>query len=128
MGPMPASTQDTPGQYRAPGRDVFTVTRLNREARMLLESGLPALWIEGELSNFSRPGSGHWYFTLKDSEAGVRCVMFRTRNQFVDWTPRDGDRVELRGQPTLYEARGDYQLLTDAMRKAGQGTIREGFA
>ena len=64
MDAMPASTQDTPGQYRGAGRDVFTVTRLNREARMLLESGLPALWIEGELSNFSRPASGHWYFTL----------------------------------------------------------------
>lgn len=106
---------------------VLTVGELNRLARSALERSVPSCWVGGEISNFSRAASGHWYFTLKDSEAGVRCVMFRTRNQFVDWTPRDGDRVELRGQPTLYEARGDYQLLTDAMRKAGQGSLFEAF-
>lgn len=110
-----------------PVSKVLTVGELNRLARSALEKSVPSCWIGGEISNFSRAASGHWYFTLKDSEAGVRCVMFRTRNQFVDWTPRDGDRVELRGQPTLYEARGDYQLLTDAMRKAGQGSLFEAF-
>ena len=90
-----------------PVSKVLTVGELNRLARSALEKSVPSCWVGGEISNFSRAASGHWYFTLKDSEAGVRCVMFRTRNQFVDWTPRDGDRVELRGQPTLYEARGD---------------------
>lgn len=124
MGPMPASTQDSPGQYRAPGRDVFTVTRLNREARMLLESGLPALWIEGELSNFSRPASGHWYFTLKDGAAQVRCAMFRQRNLMVRVVPRDGMHVMLRARVSLYEARGEFQLIADHLEEAGEGALR----
>jgi exodeoxyribonuclease VII large subunit len=106
---------------------VFSVSELNRLARMALEKGLPSCRVRGEISNFSSATSRHWYFTLKDDQAGVRCVMFRTRNQFVDWTPRDGDQVELRVQPTLYEQRGDYQLLVDAMRKAGQGSLFEAY-
>jgi exodeoxyribonuclease VII large subunit len=106
---------------------VLTVGELNRLARMALEKGLPSCRVRGEISNFSSATSRHWYFTLKDDQAGVRCVMFRTRNQFVDWTPRDGDQVELRVQPTLYEQRGDYQLLVDAMRKAGQGSLFEAY-
>lgn len=106
---------------------VFSVSELNRMARMTLERDLPSCRVRGEISNFSRASSGHWYFTLKDDQASVRCVMFRTRNQFVDWIPRDGDQIELRAQPTLYEARGDYQLLVDAMRKAGQGSLFEAF-
>lgn len=106
---------------------VLSVSELNRLARITLEKNLPSCWVRGEISNYSRASSGHWYFTLKDSEAGARCVMFRTRNQFVDWTPRDGDQVELRAQPTLYEQRGDYQLLVDAMRKSGQGSLFEAF-
>ena len=124
MDAMPASTQDTPGQYRGAGRDVFTVTRLNREARMLLESGLPAQWIEGELSNFSRPGSGHWYFTLKDGAAQVRCAMFRQRNLMVRMTPRDGLHVLLRARVSLYEARGEFQLIVDHLEEAGEGALR----
>lgn len=106
---------------------VFSVSELNRLARMALEKGLPSCRVRGEISNYSRATSGHWYFTLKDEQASVRCVMFRTRNQFVDWVPRDGEQVELRVQPTLYEQRGDYQLLVDAMRKAGQGSLFEAF-
>jgi exodeoxyribonuclease VII large subunit len=121
---MDRELHDEPGRYRAPGRDVFTVTRLNREARMLLETGLPALWIEGELSNFSRPGSGHWYFTLKDSTAQVRCAMFRQRNQLVRVAPRDGLQVLLRARVSLYEARGDYQLIIDHLEEAGAGALR----
>lgn len=106
---------------------VLTVSDLNRLARLAIEKSLPSCWIRGEVSNFSRATSGHWYFTLKDSQAGVRCVMFRTRNQLVDWLPGDGDQVEVRAQPTLYEQRGDYQLLADAIRKAGIGSLFEAF-
>lgn len=106
---------------------VFSVSEMNRMARMALEKGLLSCRVRGEISNYNRATSGHWYFTLKDDQASVRCVMFKARNQFVDWSPRDGDQVELRVQPTLYEQRGDYQLLVDAIRKAGQGALFEAF-
>jgi exodeoxyribonuclease VII large subunit len=106
---------------------ILTVSELNRLARLALEKALPSCWVAGEISNLSRASSGHWYFTLKDAQAGVRCAMFRNRNQFVDWQPREGDRVELRAQPTLYEARGDYQLIVDAIRRAGAGALFEAF-
>jgi exodeoxyribonuclease VII large subunit len=110
-----------------PSLTVLTVSQLNRLARQTLEQTLPVSWITGELSNFSRAASGHWYFTLKDSQASVRCAMFRTRNQFVDWQPRDGEHVEVRAQPTLYEARGEFQLIVDALRHGGQGDLFEAF-
>ena len=106
---------------------ILSVSELNRLARLALEKALPSCWVAGEISNLSRASSGHWYFTLKDAQAGVRCAMFRNRNQFVDWQPREGDRVELRAQPTLYEARGDYQLIVEAMRRAGAGALFEAF-
>lgn len=106
---------------------VFSVSEMNRMARMALEKGLPSCLVRGEISNYNRATSGHWYFTLKDEQASVRCVMFKARNLFVDWAPRDGDKVEVRVQPTLYEQRGDFQLLIDAMRKAGQGALFEAF-
>ena len=106
---------------------VLSVSELNRLARLALEKALPSCWVAGEISNLSRASSGHWYFTLKDAQAGVRCAMFRNRNQFVDWQPREGDRVEVRAQPTLYEARGDYQLIVEAMRRAGAGALFEAF-
>jgi exodeoxyribonuclease VII large subunit len=108
-------------------RDVYTVARLNSEARQLLESGLPALWVEGELSNFSSPASGHWYFTLKDRDAQIRCAMFRNRNTLVGFRPRDGQQVMLRGRVSLYEPRGDYQLLAEVMEDAGEGALRREF-
>jgi exodeoxyribonuclease VII large subunit len=108
-------------------RDVYTVARLNSEARMLLEAGLPPLWVEGEISNFAAPASGHWYFTLKDREAQVRCAMFRARNGQVGFRPRDGQQVLLRGRVSLYEPRGDYQLLAEAMEDAGEGALRREF-
>jgi exodeoxyribonuclease VII large subunit len=108
-------------------RDIYTVARLNSEARMLLEAGLPALWIEGELSNFSAPASGHWYFTLKDRDAQIRCAMFRARNSGVGFRPRDGQQLLLRGRVSLYEPRGDYQLLAEAMEDAGEGALRREF-
>lgn len=106
---------------------VLSVSDLNRLARLALEKALPSCWVAGEISNLSRAASGHWYFTLKDAQAAVRCAFFRNRNQFVDWQPREGDRVEVRAQPTLYEARGDYQLILEAMRRAGAGALFEAF-
>ncbi len=106
---------------------VLSVSELNRLARLALEKALPSCWVAGEVSNLSRAASGHWYFTLKDAQAGVRCAMFRNRNQFVDWPLREGEQVEVRAQPTLYEARGDYQLIVDAMRRAGAGALFEAF-
>jgi exodeoxyribonuclease VII large subunit len=117
------------GETRAadPRRDIYTVSRLNREARGLLEAGLPSLWITGELSNLSRPASGHWYFTLKDEDAQVRCAMFRQRNLAVRATPRDGMQVMLRARVGLYEARGEFQLVVDHLEEAGEGELRRRF-
>jgi exodeoxyribonuclease VII large subunit len=109
------------------GRDVYTVVRLNREVRGLLEAGLPSIWIEGELSNFARPASGHWYFTLKDEAAQVRCVMFRQRNQATRVVPLDGMQVLLRARVGLYEPRGDFQLVVDHLEEAGEGVLRRRF-
>jgi len=116
---------DFPGS--APALPVLTVSELNRMARRALESQLPLLWVEGEVSNFMRAASGHWYFSLKDSNAQVRCVMFRGRNQFADFTPVNGDHVEIRALPSLYEARGEFQLGAEAIRRAGAGRLYEAF-
>ena len=115
---LPDSTQGLP---------VLTVSELNRMARRALESQLPLLWVEGEVSNFTRAASGHWYFSLKDATAQVRCVMFRGRNQFADFTPANGDHVEIRALPSLYEARGEFQLGAEAIRRAGAGRLYEAF-
>jgi exodeoxyribonuclease VII large subunit len=118
-----------PGEPVAPtgGRDVYTVSRLNREARGLVESRLGTLWIEGEVSNFSRPASGHWYFSLKDAGAQVRCAMFRARNALAGPPPRDGTQVLLRARVSLYEPRGDFQLIVDHLEPAGEGALRRRF-
>ncbi len=110
-----------------PALPVLTVSELNRMARRALESQLPLLWVEGEVSNFTRAASGHWYFSLKDASAQVRCVMFRGRNQFADFTPANGDHVEIRALPSLYEARGEFQLGAEAIRRAGAGRLYEAF-
>jgi exodeoxyribonuclease VII large subunit len=108
-------------------RDIYTVSRLNAEARMLLESGLPPLWVEGELSNLSTPTSGHWYFTLKDRNAQIRCAMFRSANNRVGFRPKDGQHVLVRGRVSLYEPRGDYQLIAELMEDAGEGALKREF-
>jgi exodeoxyribonuclease VII large subunit len=108
-------------------RDIYTVGRLNATARMLLEEGLPALWVEGEISNFAAPSSGHWYFTLKDREAQIRCAMFRAANSRVGFRPKDGQQMLLRGRVSLYEPRGDYQLIAELMEDAGEGALRREF-
>ncbi len=108
-------------------RDVYTVSRLNREARSLLEGSFPLLWVEGEISNLSRPSSGHWYFTLKDEAAQVRCAMFRNRNMLIRFNPENGTQVLLRARISLYEARGDYQIIAEHMEEAGDGALRRAF-
>jgi exodeoxyribonuclease VII large subunit len=110
-----------------PERDVYTPTRLNREARILLERGLAVLWMEGELSNFSRPSSGHWYFSLKDAGAQLRCAMFRQRNLYTQFAPKDGSHILVRGRVSLYEPRGDYQFIVEHMEEAGEGALRRQF-
>ena len=116
--------EDSRGAAELP---VLTVSELNRMARRALESQLPLLWVEGEVSNFTRAASGHWYFSLKDANAQVRCVMFRGRNQFADFTPANGDHIELRALPSLYEARGEFQLGAESIRRAGAGRLYEAF-
>ena len=110
-----------------PSLPVLTVSELNRMARRALESQLPLLWVEGEVSNFIRAASGHWYFSLKDASAQVRCVMFRGRNQFAGFIPANGDHVEIRALPSLYEARGEFQLGAESIRRAGAGRLYEAF-
>jgi len=111
----------------APERNVFTVSRLNREVRVLLERGLGVLWVEGELSNLAQPSSGHWYFSLKDREAQVRCAMFRQKNSAVHFTPRSGQQVLARGRVSLYEPRGDYQFIIEHLEETGEGALRREF-
>ncbi len=106
---------------------VLAVSELNRQIRGILERQFFSCWVRGEIANFSRAASGHWYFTLKDDQASVRCAMFRARNQFLERPPRDGDHVEVRAQPTLYEQRGEYQLLVESLRQSGLGSLFEAF-
>lgn len=121
------AAQATPSPGVPPGREVFTISRLNREARSLLERGLGSLWLEGEVSNLSRPGSGHWYFTLKDESAQVRCAMFRQRNLLVRFPVKDGSQVLARGRVSLYEARGEFQVVIEHLEEAGEGALRRRF-
>ena len=116
-----------PEPMTLPEREVMTVTQLNRRAKQLLETHLPLLWVEGELSNVSIPSSGHWYFTLKDSDAQVRCAMFRNRNMTVRFKPQQGQHVLLRARVSLYEGRGDYQLIAEHMEEAGAGALQRKF-
>ena len=106
---------------------IMTVSQLNQAVGRLLERSFPLTWIAGELSNVTRAASGHWYFTLKDASAQVRAVMFRGRAQYVDFSPREGDKVEVRATIGLYAARGDFQLNVENMRRAGVGSLYEAF-
>lgn len=106
---------------------VITVSALNQAVARLLEQNFPLTWISGEISNFTRAASGHWYFTLKDQDAQVRAVMFRGRAQYATFTPREGDKVEVRALVGLYTPRGDYQINVEAIRRAGLGSLYETF-
>jgi exodeoxyribonuclease VII large subunit len=120
-------TAPLPGSVARPDRDIYTVSRLNREVRVLLERGFGSLWLEAEVSNFARPSSGHWYFSLKDASAQVRCCMFRQRNMLCSFTARDGQKVLVRARIGLYEPRGEYQLIIDHMEDAGLGALKRQF-
>lgn len=115
------------GNTTSSGTAVISISELNQAVAKMLERNFPLTWVSGEVSNFTRAASGHWYFTLKDSAAQVRAVMFRGRAQYASFTPRDGDKVEVRALPTLYAARGDFQLSVEAIRRAGVGNLYEAF-
>ncbi|RLA31329.1 MAG: exodeoxyribonuclease VII large subunit, partial [Gammaproteobacteria bacterium] len=108
-------------------RDIYTPSRLNLEARTLLEGHFPLLWIEGELSNLARPASGHLYFSLKDARAQVRCAMFRNRNRALRFRPANGQQVLLRARAGLYEGRGEFQLIVESMEEAGHGALQRAY-
>ena len=108
-------------------RDVFSVSRLNREVRDILEGSFPLIWIEGELSNVARPASGHIYFSLKDDAAQISCAMFRNRNQLLRFTPENGMQVLARAKVSVFEARGNYQLIIEHMEEAGDGALLRAF-
>lgn len=108
-------------------RDIYDVTRLNREARAVLEGGFPQIWIQGEVSNFTQPGSGHMYFSLKDAYSQVRCAMFRHKNQNLKFAPENGLAVLARANVSLYETRGEFQLIIVHMEPAGDGLLQQAF-
>lgn len=105
----------------------LTVSELNGKARRLLEMSFNNVRVEGELSGLARPSSGHWYFTLKDSRSQIRCAMFRNRNQALKFIPAEGMQLIIRGRVSLYEGRGDYQLIVDHMEDAGAGALQKAF-
>jgi len=113
----------------APGDDrtTFTVSELSSAVRFLLEEQFPLVWVDGEISNLRVPSSGHWYFTLKDERAQIRCAMFKNRNRLVRVRPDDGMQVMVRGRISLYEARGDFQLIADHIEPSGEGALRAAF-
>jgi exodeoxyribonuclease VII large subunit len=115
-----------PDKFPVPA-PIVTVSELNRRVRALLENQFETLWVTGELSGVKKATSGHWYFCLKDPSAQIECAMFRTRAQFLDFRPEDGMQVEVRARVTLYEPRGNYQLVVEEVRKAGRGALFEAF-
>lgn len=108
-------------------RDIYTVSRLNREVRAVLEGSFPLLWVEGELSNLSLPASGHLYFSLKDEYAQVRCALFRMRRINLRFSPQNGMHVLARARVSLYEGRGEFQLIVEHLEPAGEGALRLAF-
>lgn len=110
-----------------PERDIYSVSRLVRETRAVLEGSFPLLWVSGEISNLAQPASGHIYFSLKDEAAQVRCAMFRMKRQLLRFRPQNGQQVLLRARVSLYEARGEFQLIAEQMEPAGEGALRLAF-
>ncbi len=125
--PTRSSPTARPAAAHTPERKVLTVSGLNRDGRRLLESTFASIWIEGEISNFSAPASGHWYFSLKDAQSQVRVAMFRNSRSRVRLRPKDGMEVLLRGKVTLYEARGEFQLVAEHIEETGEGALRAAF-
>ncbi|WP_218763662.1 exodeoxyribonuclease VII large subunit [Vibrio parahaemolyticus] len=108
-------------------QNIFTVSRLNAEVRLLLENEMGIVWLVGEISNFSAPVSGHWYLTLKDSRAQVKCAMFRGNNRRVTFKPANGNQILVKARLSLYEPRGDYQLIIESMQPEGDGRLQQEF-
>ncbi|HIF5828072.1 TPA: exodeoxyribonuclease VII large subunit [Vibrio parahaemolyticus] len=108
-------------------QNIFTVSRLNAEVRLLLENEMGIVWLVGEISNFSAPVSGHWYLTLKDSRAQVKCAMFRGNNRRVTFKPANGNQVLVKARLSLYEPRGDYQLIIESLQPEGDGRLQQEF-
>ncbi|WP_417358945.1 exodeoxyribonuclease VII large subunit [Gallaecimonas pentaromativorans] len=108
-------------------RQIYSVTQLNTQVRYLLEDNLGLVWLSGELSNFKAYGSGHWYFSLKDDRSQVTCAMFKGKNSGVTFRPQDGMQLLVRARPTLYEPRGNYQLVVEFMEPAGDGMLKQQF-
>ena len=109
------------------GGIILSVAELNHQVGQLLETCFSRIWVRGEISNFTRAASGHWYFSIKDEAAAVRAVMFRGRTAAVGFVPQAGDRCEFRVQVSLYEPRGDYQVQVESLRRAGRGDLHEAF-
>jgi exodeoxyribonuclease VII large subunit len=107
--------------------EIFTVSRLNLDVRFILEGSFPMLWVEGEISNFAAPSSGHWYFSLKDATAQVRSAMFKPHNRKLGFLPKDGMHVMLKARVSLYEGRGEFQLIAEHMEEIGEGQLRKAF-
>ena len=107
--------------------EIYTVSRLNNEVRFLLEDTYPFVWVEGEISNFAAPHSGHWYFSLKDAAAQVRCAMFRTQQRNLGFSPKDGMHVLIKARVSLYENRGEFQLIAENMEERGEGKLRRAY-
>ncbi len=112
---------------KAPPLPALSVSELNRRVKRLLEGQFDFIWVEGEISNFAAPSSGHWYFSLKDSSAQVRCAMFRGRNQRIRLRPANGDAVRIRCRVSLYEGRGEFQLIAEYLEPAGSGALQVAF-
>lgn len=106
---------------------IYSVSQLNQTVRVMLENQLGQVWLTGEISNFTQPVSGHWYLTLKDENAQVRCAMFRMKNMRVSFRPQNGMQVLVRASVSLYEPRGDYQLIIESMNPAGEGLLQQQF-
>lgn len=107
--------------------NIYTVSRLNAEVRLLLENEMGIVWLVGEISNFSAPVSGHWYLSLKDSRAQVKCAMFKGNNRFVTFKPKNGQQVLVKARLSLYEPRGDYQVIIESMQPEGDGRLQQEF-
>jgi len=121
------SVPGSPPENLIETREIFTPRELTRLARDLLEDTFPLIWIEGEISNCSRPASGHLYFNLKDAQAQVRCAMFKPKSQYLRFKPADGVHVLARARVSLYEARGEFQLIVEHLEQAGEGALLQAF-
>lgn len=124
---MPHIQEDPREPPQLEGEKVLSVTNLNRMAKLLLEDNFPAVVVEGEISNLATPASGHWYLTLKDKTSQIRCAMFVNRNRLVRFKPQNGKQIIVRGRLSIYEGRGDYQLIADSMEDSGDGALRRAF-